>query len=109
MVELGPDELEAMRLADLEGLYHEAAAGRMGVSRATFGRILASARRKVTRALVEQEVLVVREEGPVVEGSGPPVFGRGRGRGRRCHRNDEATMDSVQSDERTKRQGGSSR
>ena len=30
------DELEALRLADLEGLYHEEAAARMGVSRATF-------------------------------------------------------------------------
>ena len=30
------DEFEAMRLADLEGLYHEEAAARMGVSRATF-------------------------------------------------------------------------
>lgn len=51
-VELGPDEVEAMRLADLEGLPHEEVGKRMEVSRATAGRILASARRKVAEALV---------------------------------------------------------
>ncbi len=49
---LGLDEFEALRLADLEGLYHADAAARMGVSRATFGRILANARRIVADALV---------------------------------------------------------
>jgi predicted DNA-binding protein (UPF0251 family) len=48
---LGLDELEALRLADLEGLYQDRAAEKMGVSRATFGRIVESARRKVARAL----------------------------------------------------------
>lgn len=52
-VVLGLDELEAMRLADLEGLYHQASGERMGVSRATFGRILQSAHRKIALALVE--------------------------------------------------------
>jgi predicted DNA-binding protein (UPF0251 family) len=36
-----PEELEALRLADLEGLSQVEAAGRMGVSRSTFQRILA--------------------------------------------------------------------
>lgn len=49
---LGVDELEAIRLADLEGLYQEEAAERMHVSRPTFGRIVSSARRKVAKALV---------------------------------------------------------
>lgn len=44
---------EAIRLADYEGLNHEAAARQMHVSRQTFGRILASARNTVGRALVE--------------------------------------------------------
>ncbi len=52
-VVLAADELEAVRLADLEGLYHEAAAARMGVSRQTFGRIVAAARAKVAEALVK--------------------------------------------------------
>ena len=81
------DELEALRLADLEGLYQEEAAERMGVSRPTFARILDRARSTVARALVEQHALVVGE-GPVVAGGGGPlpcpVHGRGRRRGRGC-------------------------
>jgi predicted DNA-binding protein (UPF0251 family)/predicted Fe-Mo cluster-binding NifX family protein len=44
--------LEAVRLSDLEGLSHDAAAQQMHVSRQTFGRILSSARNTVARALV---------------------------------------------------------
>ena len=51
------DELEALRLADLEGLYHDRAAERMGISRTTFGRILSEARKKVADALVGGKVL----------------------------------------------------
>ncbi len=51
-VSLAFEELEALRLAHQEGLYQEEAAQRMGVSRATFGRVLDAAHRKVTRALV---------------------------------------------------------
>jgi len=47
------DELEAIRLADLEGLYQERAAEQMNVSRQTFGRIVSSARNKVAQALVQ--------------------------------------------------------
>lgn len=62
---LGHDELEAIRLADLEGLYHEEAARRMNISRQTFGRIIASARRKTAMALVEGRA--IRIEGGAVE------------------------------------------
>lgn len=48
---LGIEGLEALRLADVEGLSQEEAAGHMGVSRATFGRVLAEARRIVATAL----------------------------------------------------------
>ncbi len=58
-VVLGPDEAEALRLADLEGLYHEAAARSMGVSRPTFGRVLENARRKAAQAILEGKVLRV--------------------------------------------------
>ena len=51
------DEVEALRLCDLEGLYHESAAEKMGVSRATLGRILETARRKVTGALIYGKAL----------------------------------------------------
>lgn len=49
---LRPDELESLRLADLEGLYQEQAAERMGISRPTFARLVEGARRKVVEALV---------------------------------------------------------
>ena len=62
---LSVDELEALRLADLEGLYHEEAAARMNVSRATFGRIVEAARRKVAEVLVRGRALKI--EGGVVE------------------------------------------
>lgn len=54
---LAVEELEAIRLADLEGLYQEEAAARMNVSRATFGRIIESARRKVAEAIVTGKAL----------------------------------------------------
>ncbi len=56
-VALALDELEALRLADLEGLYHEQAAARMGVSRQTFGNVVAAARRKAADCLVNGKVL----------------------------------------------------
>jgi predicted DNA-binding protein (UPF0251 family)/predicted Fe-Mo cluster-binding NifX family protein len=52
---------EALRLADREGLRQEEAAERMQVSRQTFGRILAEARKAVAEAIVEG--LVLRIEG----------------------------------------------
>jgi uncharacterized protein len=51
------EELEALRLTDLEERYQDDAAEQMGVSRSTLQRIVAEARRKVTRALVEEAAL----------------------------------------------------
>lgn len=59
-VELTLEEYEAIRLADHEGLYQEEAAGRMGVSRQTFGRSIEKARAKVARALVLGLVLRIQ-------------------------------------------------
>ena len=50
-VTLPVEGLEAIRLADAQGLDQETAALRMGVSRPTFSRILSDARRQVARAL----------------------------------------------------------
>ena len=52
-----PEELEALRLADLQGLSQVGAALQMGISRSTFQRILEHARRQVTLALVEGQAL----------------------------------------------------
>jgi predicted DNA-binding protein (UPF0251 family) len=71
---LAADEFEAIRLADLEGLYHEAAAERMGVSRQTFGRIIAAARAKVAEALVKGMALRIHVPDPCPSAA----FGRGR-------------------------------
>ncbi len=56
---LAADELEAVRLADCEGLYRVQAAGRMKVSRATFDRILKRARGKIAGALTKRCALRV--------------------------------------------------
>jgi predicted DNA-binding protein (UPF0251 family) len=71
-IRLTVDELEALRLADLEGLYHEDAATRMNVSRPTFGRIVEAARRKVAEVLVRGRAL--RIEGGAVEMPGVRSF-----------------------------------
>jgi predicted DNA-binding protein (UPF0251 family) len=49
---LAVDELEAIRLVDLDGLSHEQAAEALGVSRQTVGRVLERGRAKVADALV---------------------------------------------------------
>jgi len=79
-VSLTVDELEAIRLADLGGLYQEQAAEKMNISRQTFGRILESAHKKIADALVNSKALSI--EGGQIEldaaaGQGPHRFGRG--------------------------------
>ncbi|MBI5622337.1 MAG: DUF134 domain-containing protein [Elusimicrobia bacterium] len=51
------DEIEAVRLADLEGLYQETAAAKMRISRQTFGNIIHAARAKIADAIVEGKAL----------------------------------------------------
>lgn len=51
-VVLTVEELEAVRLKDLEGLEQEACAEKMRVSRPTYHRILTSARQKIAEALI---------------------------------------------------------
>ena len=63
-VVLSTDELEAIRLADLDGLYQEKAAGNMNISRQTFGNIIRSAHLKIADALVNGKALKI--EGGVV-------------------------------------------
>jgi predicted DNA-binding protein (UPF0251 family) len=71
--------LEALRLADVEGLEQQEAAQHMGVSRPTFSRILAHARGVVSRALVKGWAL--RIEGGDYQLADEPRRGGGRGRG----------------------------
>ena len=96
-VELQLDELEALRLADLEGFYQEQAAGAMGISRATFGRVLDRAHQKVADAIINGKMLSVKggnvatseirrfNSSSFGDDFGIPIGG-GFGRGRRCRR-----------------------
>ena len=94
--------LEALRLADIEGLTAAQAAERMRVSRHTFGRTLSAARRVVAEALVHGQALcitggdykvlpatpckqesamriAISSEGPTLDDMVDPRFGRAGG------------------------------
>ena len=60
-VNLEGDELEALRLADCQGLEQTKAAKKMKISQSTLQRILTSARQKVSQALVEGKAIRVEE------------------------------------------------
>ncbi len=64
-IPLSRDELEAIRLADVLGYYQDRAAEHMGISRATFARILERARRQVGEALVTRRGLAVVVDAPI--------------------------------------------
>lgn len=70
------DELEAIRLADMEGQAQIQAAKKMKISQSTFQRILTAAHKKIAEALVKGHAIKV-EGGEVIM----PRFGRGAGRG----------------------------
>ena len=59
------DELETIKLIDYLGYTQEEAAKQMNVARTTVQRIYEIARKKVSRSLIDGEVLVI-EGGPVV-------------------------------------------
>ncbi len=89
------EEVEALRLVDLERLYQEDAAREMGVSRQTLQRLLTEARAKVADALMEGKALRIEGGNYILrEGAGrwrcgrcgdelPTPPGR-RGRGWKC-------------------------
>lgn len=56
-VVLSMEELEALRLIDLEGLYQQAAAEKMEISRPTMQRLVNEARAKVAGALLSGSAL----------------------------------------------------
>lgn len=67
IINLTFDEFEAVRLADLEGLYQEEAARMMNVSRQTFGRILQQTHQKIADSLVNGKAIKI-EGGNYVTG-----------------------------------------
>ena len=58
-IDMTVDELEVLRLCDLEGLNQEAVALRMGIARATVAAISSRAHRKVANALVNGRAIVI--------------------------------------------------
>ncbi len=56
---LEQDELESLRLADLLSYSQENAAVEMNVSRATFGRIVGSARKKLADAILNGKAVKI--------------------------------------------------
>jgi predicted DNA-binding protein (UPF0251 family) len=82
---LSVEGLEALRLADAEGLEHEKAAELMGISRPTFSRILTEARQTVATALSKGWAIHIQGgDFEIIER--PPEPDRGWGRGRRGRR-----------------------
>jgi predicted DNA-binding protein (UPF0251 family) len=81
---LSVDELEALRLADAEGLDQTTAADKMGVHQSTFNRILSKARRKAAEALCSGKAIRIQGGAytmPRRDGTGPAgrqYGGRGR-------------------------------
>ena len=53
------DELESVRLKDLEGLEQETAAKKMNISQPTFHRLVLSARKKIADAIVNGKAIKI--------------------------------------------------
>ncbi len=61
-VSLGMDELEAIRLCDLENLDQIKAAKKLNISQSTLGRILTSARKKISDALINGKAIKIEKK-----------------------------------------------
>lgn len=59
IVELSLEEAEALRLKNIKGLDQKEAAGKMNTSQSTFQRILSSAYRKVSDALINGKAIKI--------------------------------------------------
>jgi len=59
VVELTTEEAEALRLKNIKALEQEEAAKKMNTSQSTFQRILSSAYKKITEALIEGKAIKI--------------------------------------------------
>ena len=59
MIELTTEEAEALRLRNIKDLEQEEAAKRMNTSQSTYQRILSSAYKKITEALIEGKAIKI--------------------------------------------------
>jgi len=60
-VDIELDELEALRLKELEDLEQKECAKKMGISQTTFQRILHKAYRKITDALLRGKAIAIKK------------------------------------------------
>ena len=58
---LFPDELEALKLYEVDGLEQTQAAGKMKISQPTFARILASANKKIAEAIIKGKAIRIEK------------------------------------------------
>lgn len=60
-VEVTPEEAEALRLKDIEGFDQTKSAEKMKISQSTFQRLLSSAHKKVSEALIKGKIIKITE------------------------------------------------
>jgi predicted DNA-binding protein (UPF0251 family) len=60
IVTLSHEEVEAVRLKNLNGMEQEQAAKKMNTSQSTFQRILSSANKKIAQALIQGKAIKIR-------------------------------------------------
>jgi predicted DNA-binding protein (UPF0251 family) len=61
VVQMSLEEMEALRLKNLEGLEQTQAAQKMNTSQSTFARILASAHQKIADALINGKAIRIEQ------------------------------------------------
>ncbi len=59
VVEITAEEIEALRLRNIKNLEQEEAAKKMNTSQSTFQRILCSAYKKITEALIDGKAIKI--------------------------------------------------
>ncbi|MBU2564186.1 DUF134 domain-containing protein [Patescibacteria group bacterium] len=62
VIELTVEEAEALRLKNVKGLDQNKCAEKMNTSQSTFQRILSSAYRKISKALIEGKAIKIIED-----------------------------------------------
>lgn len=58
-ISIGHDEMEAIRLVDLEHMRQADAAEKMGISPATIQRMVETTREKITKALIDGYAIII--------------------------------------------------
>lgn len=56
-----PDEIEALKLYEVDGLDQTSSASKMGISQPTFARVLASANKKIAEAIISGKAIRIEK------------------------------------------------